>query len=278
MHRFFSIFALFALATAMNAQRALYLPADSVLLMKIAVEETAYDSLKYETAFNRTVKYLTGMPYVANTLEKTPERLIINLHELDCMTFLENTVAISLLLQQQALTWNNYLQQIQNMRYRNGIIDGYGSRRHYTSEWLSANEKYGIRNITKQLGGQLYNKKINFISQNRSKYPSITDQKTFDAIRQAEDKLNAETHYYIPKTEVAEIEKMLKQGDLIGFTTSTEGLDISHVGFAVEKDGRIYLLHASLTAKKVTISKEPLTEYIAKRSSNTGIIVGRIIR
>ena len=38
-----------------------------------------------------TARFFLGTPYVAGTLEKEPEDLVVNLHGLDCMTLVENT-------------------------------------------------------------------------------------------------------------------------------------------------------------------------------------------
>lgn len=48
-----------------------------------------------------------------------------------------------------------------------------------------------------------------------------------------------------------------------------------HVGFAVEKNGRMHLLHASSVSKKVEISAKPIHEYLQTSKSQSGIMVGR---
>lgn len=47
----------------------------------------------------KTARFFLGVPYVAATLEKEPEGLVINLREMDCMTLVENTVALTRTLQ-----------------------------------------------------------------------------------------------------------------------------------------------------------------------------------
>jgi hypothetical protein len=99
------------------------------------------------------------------------------------------------------------------------------------------------------------------------------------AVETAENKMNARGgFYYIKKEDVASIEKGIHDGDLIGITINLPGLDCSHTGIAVKGgDGRIHLMHASLTMKKVVISDQPLAEYLAGNSKQTGILIYRPI-
>ncbi len=68
---------------------------------------------------------------------------------------------------------------------------------------------------------------------------------------------------------------ILRDGDIIAFTTKTEGLDVSHVGIIIVDKGIVRLLHASSKAGKVTIDPLPLAEYLRKNRNITG---GRVIR
>ena len=70
-----------------------------------------------------------GTPYVAHTLDlEGEERLIVNRQEVDCILFVEYTLAEAL--------GGSFNENLQRIRYRNGVIDGYTSRLHYTSDWI----------------------------------------------------------------------------------------------------------------------------------------------
>ena len=47
--------------------------------------------------------------------------------------------------------------------------------------------------------------------------------------------------------------------------------------FAIWKNGRVHLFHASSTNKKVEISEKPLAEYLAGNKSQSGVIVCRLV-
>ncbi|MDR2292773.1 MAG: DUF1460 domain-containing protein [Prevotellaceae bacterium] len=246
-------------------------------LIKKILSEKSPDN-EYSKLIPQTGKYLLGLPYVAHTLECENEIMTVNFLELDCTTFVENVVVLATLAKTSQTDFEAYLQQLKNFRYRNGKVDGYASRIHYFSDWIVTNEARGfVKNVTKEIGGEPYVKTINYMTQNSEKYPRLADRQTFDKIKLSEENLNRHKHYYVPKTKVAEIEKNIQEGDLIAITCNTEGLDITHTGLAVRQNGRIHLMHASMSGKKVMISDEPLHDYLAKNSRNTGIMIARVI-
>jgi hypothetical protein len=95
-------------------------------------------------------------------------------------------------------------------------------------------------------------------------------------IAEAEAEIAKRTYHYIPKNAVREHEQKILPGDLIAITIAMDNLDISHVGIAVEQDGRIHLMHASSVSKMVEISEKPLSEYLMENKSQSGIMVCRL--
>lgn len=215
-----------------------------------------------------------GKPYIANTLEEDgPERLIVNLNGFDCTTLVEQTIAIA-----NSKDFNSFKKELIKLRYRNGIIDGYGSRLHYLTDWLIENEsKTVIKQETKNFGGVLYKKEVNFISKNWVKYPRANSDKIKNEILASEKSIANHKIYFIPKTKIDSIQHLIKNGDIIAITTSIGGLDCSHQGFAIRVNGKLHLLHASSSAKKVIISEEPLANYLKKNKLQTGIMIARIL-
>ncbi|MGK9477705.1 N-acetylmuramoyl-L-alanine amidase-like domain-containing protein [Melioribacter sp. OK-6-Me] len=221
-----------------------------------------------------------GTDYQAHTLEAADrESLIINLKGLDCYTFVEATVALARCIKNNDTSFNAFLKEIEKIRYRNGIMNGYASRLHYFSDWIYEMEKRGIgKDITREIGGIPYNKKINFMSTHTKSYKQLAGNKELtDSIAIIENEISSREYFYIPQNMIGQIEDKIKSGDIIGITTNIPGLDISHTGIALKgNDGRIYLLHAPDIGKKVEISKLPLSEYIKSHSKQTGIMVLRI--
>jgi len=223
-------------------------------------------------------KTFLGIPYVAKTLEiGETETLVINLQGLDCTTFVENVLAFGLMLKNKETQFEDYTENLETIRYKNGNLEGYASRLHYFSEWIANNEEKGlIKDITSDIGGIEIHKKINFMSSHRDLYPFLKDEVNFEKIKASESYLNNQSICILPQDQIEANEHLIRSGDIIALTTSINGLDITHTGIASrEKDDRIHLLHAS-SSGEVKISELPLVDYLKKVEKNTGIMVARI--
>jgi len=228
-----------------------------------------------------------GTPYRAGTLEASgPEHLIVNLHELDCVTFVETVLALTKFVRQDGVAalddslaararYEGYLRDI---RYRAGTIAGYASRLHYFSDWLATNGGAGhVTVITQQLGGVPDLRPITFMTSHAASYPALQDSSTLATIQLVEGRLNAgAVRYVIPKDAIAGVVNGIRDGDIIAAASTVAGLDVSHTGFAIWKDGQLHLMHAPLTGSPVEISPLPLAERIAAISSQWGIMVARV--
>lgn len=218
---------------------------------------------------------LLDQPYKASTLESDgPEKLIYSTDAFDCVTFVEFVLALS--IYQTNNSQGNFEAVLQQLRYRDGIINGYGSRLHYFTEWILQNcEQKLCSNVTTSIGGKPYHKSINFISTNKNKYPKLKDKAAFQDVLSSEKKLNKQTWSYIPKNLVSKVEPQIQDGDIIAITTDIAGLDIVHVGFAKWNNNMLCLLHASEKEKKIVLTTQSLSEYLIPNKNQSGIMVIR---
>lgn len=217
-------------------------------------------------------------PYVAKTLDKTKEeKLVINLYQLDCTTFAENCLALARTVKSNHADANTFCSELEKIRYRGGKLDGYASRLHYFCEWISDNESRGIvKAVAASMGGKPLTVNLNFMSTHPKEYPQlINDQVTTARIKAIEEKVSAQKFYYIPADQFESIEGLVKDGDLVTLTTSIPGIDVSHVGILLKKEGRVYLLHASSGIMKVVVGTEPFAQYLAKSKKTTGVMIAR---
>jgi len=227
----------------------------------------------------KTALSFEGTPYVGKTLEgNSVESLVVNLHELDCSTFIESCLAIVLSEKSGNPTFSVFKDNLLKMRYREGKINSYESRLHYFTDWIYDNQQKGvIKDITKKLGGIPFKKEINFMSTHPVYYDQLkNDTVKVAAIRRFEKKINSRKYFYIPKEEVKNIEPRLEEGMIVAITSGVNGLDIAHVGFLVKVNSRIHLLHASSDFKKVMVSEKPLSDYLAGNKKQTGIMVLKV--
>ncbi|MEO0471374.1 MAG: N-acetylmuramoyl-L-alanine amidase-like domain-containing protein, partial [Bacteroidota bacterium] len=186
-----------------------------------------------------------GTTYVEKTLEvEGDEPLVINLIGLDCTTYLESIVSLTRLAKKGELSEAAYEKELEFLRYRDGKRAHYPSRLHYFSDWIYENEQKGIlKNITQEIGGIPYENQLGFMSAHPQYYPQLTNASYVQALADVEAEVRQRDYHYIPKASVQKLEKGIQPGDLIAITISMKSLDISHVGLAVEKDGRIHLMH-----------------------------------
>ncbi len=225
-------------------------------------------------------KQFIGSPYVSGTLDiYQEENLVINLRELDCWTFIEYCLALAVAAETLQPTFQQFVQIVQSLRYQNSSVNGYGSRFHYFSDWIINAEKKGlVKDITQELGGIPYEKKISYMTDKPQLYPKIKNSTTLQQIQEAQSRINQHPRFFIPQNQVTNIEKHLKNGDMLIFTSSKSSLDVEHQGFAFrDKDGAIRLLHASTTGKKVLIASRPLSTYLWRYPAMSGLIVVRVL-
>lgn len=223
--------------------------------------------------------WFLNTPYVEKTLELPgEEKLVVNLQGLDCTTYLETVVSLARVAKEGDLTFEVFEQELEKLRYRNGTNDGYPSRLHYFSDWIYQNEVKGIVvDISKEIGGSVYENNPSFMTSNPKFYPQLSNQEYINELKKTESEIKTRSYYFLPKAEISSQESKIKSGDLIAITTPMTNLDIVHVGFAIEKNGRIHLLHASSGSKKVEISEKPLSEYLMANKSQSGIMVSRLV-
>lgn len=217
-------------------------------------------------------------PYVAKTLDKSKEeKLVINLHQLDCTTFAENCLALARTVKSDKSSIETFYSELESLRYRGGKLDGYASRLHYFSEWILDNEvRHHVRSMAAQMGGKLVPINLNFMSSHPQEYPQLTNNpESITLIKSIEEKVSAQKFYFIPVSQFESIEGLVRDGDIVTLTTSIPGIDVSHVGILLKKDGKIYMLHASSSIQKVVISTEPFSQYLAKSRKTTGVMIAR---
>lgn len=222
-----------------------------------------------------------GVDYEAGTLDKNDEeKLVVHLSGLDCYTLVDNTIAIARAIKFGEARFDAYLKELENIRYRDGKLDGYISRLHYVTDWIYDLSKRGIlTDVTLEIGGVPYKKTINFMSENSDKYtPLKGNAENIARIKSIEESINSREYFYVPQSEIASVEDKINNGDIIALTTSIKGLDIVHVGIAVRLiDERIHLLHAPNVGYKVQHTKKPLADYVKGNKSQTGIMVFRAV-
>ena len=120
--------------TLQTAEAQQYTKKDSVRVMELFAEAKRQKSdTNWMLFFGRKLR---GVPYVAKTLEINKEELlIVNLRQLDCLTLVENALALSLCMKNNQADFKNFCRFLRLIRYRQGRIS-YIDRLHYFTDWI----------------------------------------------------------------------------------------------------------------------------------------------
>ena len=226
-------------------------------------------------------KKMLGVPYVAGTLDgNEEEQLVVLVDSLDCTTFVETVLAFCIADKRGERDYEGFKKALTQIRYRDGILNGYTSRLHYFSDWIRNNEQMGfVKECTSETACSLPKELwLDFMTTHVDSYlPMKKNPELVKEMTSHEKNWQGTVVSYIPKEKLNLPPEGLKikDGDVLALVTNIKGLDVVHVGFAFWKDNQLHLLHASSSAKKVI--EDPKTQY--ESSKNTKAHIGvRAIR
>ena len=228
-------------------------------------------------------KKMLGVPYVAGTLDgNDEEQLVVHVDQLDCTTLVETVLALSIADKRAARSFDGFKKALTDVRYRDGVLDGYASRLHYFSDWIRNNERMGfIKECTSETAcSQPKELWLDFMTTHVDSYlPMKKNPALVEVMASIEKTWQGVEIFYIPKDklQLSSDELKIKNGDILTITTNIKGLDVVHVGFAFWREGRLHLLHASSVAKKVIEDPLSLYEYSKNKKAHIGVRVIRVV-
>lgn len=253
----------------------------------VCIERLLSDAAKLPKDSNLMLhfgKQFLNVPYVAHTLDRNTEeeKLVVNTRELDCTTFVENVLALTLCAQRGETKFTDFENQLQQIRYRNGKVE-YIRRLHYFTFWIEDNVRMGF--VTKVESQYMpftavQHVKVDYMTKHVKDYAMLAAHPEWlEGIKEMESVITGNYFRYIPKKNINNsniLRQTIKDGDIIAILTKKKGLDTSHIGIAVwQKDG-LHLMNASSIHKKVVIEPMVLQKYMEKHPSQIGIRLCRV--
>ena len=201
-----------------------------------------------------------NVPYLGNTLigsSNKQEILTINLSGMDCFTYIDYVEAI-----RGSSDFGSFKNQIKTVRYKDGVVD-YRARNHFFSDWPISNSSQ-VKDVTGDIGkdrSKTVKKFLNLKSDGSNYLPEIP--------------VVERNITFIPTENIsAEVIKEINTGDYIGIYSNLNGLDVSHTGIIIKKNGKAYLRHASSKKSNRKVVDEDLIIYLKNKP---GIVVYRPI-
>lgn len=218
-------------------------------------------------------KAFEGTEYVASTLEVEPESLQIFMDKTDCILFVEMCVALTMTYKGLEIvqgappraaepSYELFCTNIRSLRYRSGVVDGYASRLHYTSEWIHQGEVNGLfHEITSEMGDPR-KQNFSFMSKHPDSYKQLKGHPdVVRRIQSIEHDLDGCGPYYFISQKQLQDGRPIKDGDILAFVSTVDGLDVTHVAIACSVDGEMHFIHASTKAMKVIVESQTLAAY-----------------
>lgn len=265
-----------------------YTPEDSIRVMNL-LQSAEKDAAKESTAgqtmlrIGRAIEKM-NIPYVAHTLEPNDqERLIINLRELDCTTFVESAMALTLCVRSGRTTFDDYCRILQKIRYWQGRAPQYIRRLHYFTSWIEDNT---TMDLVRELQTPnppftaVQTVQAHYMTQHVDKYRMLTvNPQDVPMIREMEKRIEGKKYRYIPKQQLYNnqlLRKTIHDGDIIVIITNIKGLDTQHIGIAAWHADGLHLLNASSIHHRVIEEPMTLRQYLYKHPTMPGIRVVRI--
>lgn len=199
-----------------------------------------------------------GLPYVDSPLVGSAtqsERLINDLTRIDCFTLLDFVETL-----RRAPNLKEFDRHLLKVRYRNGKLS-YPDRHHFFSAWGKANHPQ-LRNVTLEITETQAGTLEKILNRKQNGEPwlqGLPEQKV--------------TLRYLPTQGLnGTTQAQLQTGDYLGIVTSTAGLDVSHTGILIRKNGTLFLRHASSRPETRQVLDEPLLPYL---QGKLGLLVFR---
>jgi hypothetical protein len=198
----------------------------------------------------RLARALLGRPYVGHALiggPAQPERLVADLDGLDCVTLVENVLALA-----HARDVDGYLQQLVRWRYRGGQV-AWPARLHYFADWFAEHLRRGaLRSGTPGPGAVRYRKTLSLVEGLPARARVLT---------------------VLPRRHLRLGLPRIAQGSVVAFASTRGRLDYFHVGLlfwepvagGVEK---LVLYHAARSLGQV--AAEPLGRFL-RRNRTRGL-------
>src|SRR5688500_15065943 len=198
----------------------------------------------------RVGELAAGTPYEAYTLEAylraggspvRTEPLTLTLTRFDCVSLVESCLAVARVAASDGTpSWDAFGREIERMRYRDGMRQGYTSRLHYFSEWISDGERRGLlRDLGAELGGAADLRPLRFMTEHRGSYPALASDEVYREIGAMERSLDGRARMVVPTARIPDVADRIEHGDVIAFATALERLGGTPAACAVGGRGGV---------------------------------------
>lgn len=213
------------------------------------IRQVSQLNLTITEKMNLFSEYFMGMPYNLTCVGDGPYALLedwplINFKETNCMAYCEHVLALAI-----SDNWDNFFNNLQHIRYRDGLI-GMKTRNHYTmADWLPEN-KWILRDVSREVGGVYTREVTRTISHLRFFQNKGMDDMTYVL---PDRRI---TVSYVPLDALAKVKDKTRTGDILALIyAGKEDIFSAHMLMIAEKDGQ-KMIRESSNSKMSTFDTE----------------------
>lgn len=199
-------------------------------------------------------KRFLGMPYNFKCVGDGPYAImepypLVNFKQTNCMSFCEHVLALSI-----SDYWDTFFDNLQNIRYKDGLI-GMRTRNHYTmADWLPQN-RWLLHDVTRQVGGKFTKQVTRTISHRK-----------FFAAKGMKDMIDVKpdrtlTVDYFPLDKLALVKDKLKIGDVCALIDGRhDDVFSAHMLMVMEENGKKVIRES--TTRGMTTFDTPYLQWV----------------
>jgi len=216
-----------------------------------------------------------GTPYLIFCLGEGPHAPydpdpLVDFSRVDCMTFSEQMLALAI-----SNSYSEMFDNLQRIRYKDGIID-FKKRNHFTlADWLP-NNSWLLYDATQEIGDTLclpmtktIDRRADFLRMGCTDTSDVPPPQTM-------------TISYIPTENLPKIKDRLQGGEIVTIVSDRPGIFSAHMGLIVrDKYGNVLFRHASSQERFQKVVDEffdDVIAYLRAKPSLVGMVFMRIRR
>lgn len=174
---------------------------------------------------------------------------LVNFDETNCMVFCEHVLALSV-----SDSWDNFFNNLQHIRYKDGII-GMRTRNHYTmADWMPENY-WLLHDATRKVGGEDTKKVTRIIS-----HKTFFEGKGISDLRYVKPDRTI-TIDYLSFADLRKTIQNLRSGDILSLLfAKLDNIFSAHMLMLFENEEGMFIRESAMS--KMTTFDTPLNEWI----------------
>jgi len=230
------------------------------------IRQTSETKMTITEKMNKLSQYFLGTPYNFKCVGDGPYALqetypLVNFKQTNCMALCEHVLALSI-----SDSWDNFFDNLQQIRYKDGLI-GMRTRNHYTmADWLPQNS-WLLEDASGKVGGKYTKTVTRTISHIKFfKNKGLKDMRYVLPDRTI-------TIDYVPVEALAKVKDKIQTGDVLALIyADKKGIFSAHMMLIADKNGQKFIREATLS--KMTTVDTPYDKWIAAKRIHSGRYLG----